>query len=133
MIRNQVKAIQKISNSEGFTLIEVLIAMTIFSVGILAVAVMQINSINGNASARKVTEASTVASNCLEQLMTLPYTDSDLSTDSHQQTIGRFTLDWVVTDNTAVDNTKTVNVIVGWNDHGTNRNVSMHQIIANID
>jgi type IV pilus assembly protein PilV len=37
---------------EGFTLLEVLVAVTIFAIGILAVASMQLTSIQGNAFAQ---------------------------------------------------------------------------------
>jgi prepilin-type N-terminal cleavage/methylation domain-containing protein len=44
-----------LDDSLGFTLIEVLIAMTIFAVGILGVAAMQLTSVRGNTSAGNVT------------------------------------------------------------------------------
>ena len=59
----------------GFTLIEVLIGMAIFAIGILAVTTMQIRSINQNASARIQTEATTLAADWMEQLLALPYDD----------------------------------------------------------
>ena len=39
----------------GYTIMEVLIALAIFAIGILGVATMQISSTNGTASARKHT------------------------------------------------------------------------------
>ena len=59
--------------SAGFTLIEVLIAMVIFSIGILAVAKMQIAAINSNANARKLTEAGVAAQEQIESLMSIPF------------------------------------------------------------
>ena len=56
-------------------MIEVLIAMAIFAVGILAVTTMQIRSINQNASARLQTEATNLAADWMEQLLALPYDD----------------------------------------------------------
>ena len=50
------EAIRKKSDSRGFTLIEVLMAMAIFSIGILAVGTMQIHSANSNTGARIHTE-----------------------------------------------------------------------------
>ena len=44
-------------NQEGFTLIEILIAVTIFAIGMLAVGSMQVSGIRGNATAQGITGA----------------------------------------------------------------------------
>ena len=64
---------------KGFTLIEVLIALTIFSIGVLAVAAMQMTTIRGIASARRITEATSLAENQIENLIQLPYDHADLN------------------------------------------------------
>ncbi|MDA3834880.1 MAG: prepilin-type N-terminal cleavage/methylation domain-containing protein [Spirochaetales bacterium] len=71
-----------INNSKGFTLMEVLIALAIFAIGILGVAKMQLSGISGNASSRGVTEAATIGQQQLEILMSLPY-DDDLLVDTN--------------------------------------------------
>ena len=38
---------------DGFTLIEVMIAVAVFAIGILSLSVMQTSAINGNASANR--------------------------------------------------------------------------------
>ncbi len=65
-------------NNNGFSLLEVLIAIFIFAVGILAVGNMQITSIQGNSFANSLTEASTVAQNKIEELMNVSYSDTAL-------------------------------------------------------
>jgi len=67
-----------IKNSLGFTLIESLIAMLVLSIGILALNTMQISSIKGNATASKLTIADTVATDCYEHILNLPYTHTAL-------------------------------------------------------
>ena len=62
-------------NQYGFTLIEVMIAMVVFSVGLLGVATMQINAIGGNSFASGLTEAATIAQDKMEELMALDYDD----------------------------------------------------------
>ncbi len=62
---------KKSLNSEGFTLLEVLIALAIFSIGILGVAKLQIASTSGNASSRGWTEAASYGQLQLEELMAL--------------------------------------------------------------
>jgi type IV pilus modification protein PilV len=79
---------------QGFTLIEVLIAMAIFAIGILAVGSMQISAINTNALARNSTTVVTMAKDRAEQLMALPYNDdifTDLTVGEHSVAAGSFT------------------------------------------
>ena len=54
--RQGAETVREEKGHHGFTLIEVLIAMAIFSIGILAVGAMQISSTNSNAGARIQTE-----------------------------------------------------------------------------
>jgi type IV pilus assembly protein PilV len=120
-------------NDHGFSLIEVLIAMAIFSIGILGVATMQISSVKGNAGARRVTDIATWGSDKIEELMSLPYgaallsagihslgTDLTMTTDGIDNNYdgeideagetGPLTISWIVTDNTPVNNAKTLSV-----------------------
>ncbi len=82
----------------GFTLIEVLIAMAIFSIGILGVGTMQLRSSTGNTSARIRTEASTWAQDRVETLMLLPYNDVLLTPGAHNLNEGLYTVNWTVWD-----------------------------------
>jgi type IV pilus assembly protein PilV len=84
--------------ARGFTLIEVLIAMAIFSIGILGVGTMQIRSTEGNTSARIRTEASVWAQDRVETLMLLSYSDALLSTGAHNLNEGLYTVNWTVWD-----------------------------------
>ncbi len=62
----------------GFTLIEVLIALVIFAIGMLAVAKMQGESIRGNTFSDLMTVAKTLAEAKMEQLMSVAPTHPDL-------------------------------------------------------
>lgn len=67
--------IQKTAGTEnGFTLIEVLMAMAVFSIGFLALASMQITATNGNARARSLMDAVSVLEDHMEYLKNLPNT-----------------------------------------------------------
>ena len=64
--------------NQGFTLIEILIALAIFAVGFLALSSMQITAINTNANSRNSTTVINIAKDRAEELMALPYTDANL-------------------------------------------------------
>jgi type IV pilus assembly protein PilV len=86
-------------DDRGFTFVEVLIVIGIFSIGILAVASMQVTTIHANSSARMSGEATVLAANQIEELMASDYnTDEDLNPGSHTRVEGAYTIDWVVTD-----------------------------------
>jgi prepilin-type N-terminal cleavage/methylation domain-containing protein len=59
-----------IKDERGFTLIEVLVALAIFSIGILGVGLMQINATGGNKNAQSVTYSSGWALGQIEWLLT---------------------------------------------------------------
>jgi len=112
------------AGEKGFTLIEVMIAMGVFAIGILAVASMQITASQGNRSARLQTEAVTRCSERMEDLLGNGY--SALSSGS--ATEGAINLSWTVSDDTPVIDTRTVTVTASWNDRGTRSTNSSHII-----
>jgi len=67
------------SRDEGFTLIEVLIALVILTVGLLAVGTMQISAIRGNFMGGNTSTALSLASEKMEELLNTAYNHADLS------------------------------------------------------
>ncbi|HYQ60057.1 MAG TPA: prepilin-type N-terminal cleavage/methylation domain-containing protein [Desulfatiglandales bacterium] len=116
----------------GFTLVELLIAVSILSAGLLALGSMQVSAISGSAYSANVTEGSTLAADRLEKLLALPYTHADLSSGAHEDPhppTGR-TVRWNIVDNAPLVNTKTITLTVQWMDHAAQKSVSMQRIIA---
>lgn len=104
-------------NEAGFTLIEVMIAMAIFAIGILAVGSMQLRSVKSDSSSRWYTEAGTIASNQVETLLLRNYTDVSLAAGNYGPFTGlgpggKYSLSYQVVQNTS--NTKTVTISVTW-------------------
>jgi type IV pilus assembly protein PilV len=115
------KALKK---QDGFTLIEVLVALTIFAVGLLAIAAMQTSAIRMNSTGNRITEISTVSIDRLENLMSLPYSDpwleqagnspgNDSAGNPHLiVTTDGYTVRWDIADNILTTNTKTITLTV---------------------
>ena len=121
------------SNEHGFTLIEVLIAMAIFSIGILGVAAMQTTAAGGNSSARRVTNIANVAADHVERLISLPYNHASLNNGSRTGPGATdYSVTWTVTDDTPVTGTKTLRVTVQALAIDTAKTVTIQQIKADI-
>lgn len=82
---------------DGFTLIEILIALTVFAIAILGISAMQTSSIRGNMQARVISEEVMAAVSCVEKLRMVSYGDTELSAGSHTD-VDDDKATWVVTD-----------------------------------
>ncbi len=146
--------LSKGKNQSGFTLVEVLIALVLFSIGILAVNAMQITSIGGNTKARRYTEAVNYASSQMEALLALEYGDSLLIDDDdngvggldvksgadgtlpddeqpeHYNIVWNIADDFPQTSTTANDSVKTIRVTVSWQEGIGTKSVSLTNIKA---
>lgn len=73
---------------EGFSLIEVLVALTILAVGLLSLAILQVTAIKGNAGASKSTIATDLAQAQLELFRRTAWTAIDNSTNTTFTSLG---------------------------------------------
>lgn len=98
--RRAAAACPRLKSRSGLTLLEVLVAIGLLAFGILAVGSMQVVSIQQNANANRVTEASVLARDRLESLMALVYTDANLTEntyDDNDPPTG-YTISWEICD-----------------------------------
>ena len=130
---------EKEKNVEGFTLLEIIIAIAIFTVGILAVASMQISAINGNESASSLTGATTWGQDKIEELLALPYANVTTGGPINQ---GIYTISWTATNcptaipaagncpaaNCPAANAKLIIVTVTWQERGANKSLCFTNI-----
>lgn len=124
---------KKLKSSAGFTLLEVMVAICIFSIGLLAVGSMQVSGTQGTASARRHTAAVVWASDQIEKIISLPYDHADLADGSHAGvTKDLYNISWDVSEDELIDNTKAIVVTVSWNDFGISKNFSFTYYKANI-
>lgn len=154
-------------NDSGFTLIEVIIAIVILTIGILSVNAMQISSIQGNSSANLLTESSGWAQDRVEQIVGMKYddlvdvngngtnkdnnrdglddsgNDFGLNDDTEASadgppvggppaTEGHYTIVWNVAQDVPLPHTKTIRIIVSYNNRGILKSVPLTYIKADI-
>jgi type IV pilus assembly protein PilV len=62
-----------IKSEEGFTLIETMIALVVLSIGLIALAGLQISAIRGNTLSKRMTTAVSIANARVEQIKNMPY------------------------------------------------------------
>jgi type IV pilus modification protein PilV len=128
----------RLSEPQGFTLIEVMIAMVIFLIGFLAVGSMQISAVNSNASSRIRTEASVIAAQHAERILALPFADIDASVAGYPIVQGPYTINPPTiisrTDKTELTatNNRVVSITVEWDRRGRPGNVTYSLMAVNM-
>jgi type IV pilus assembly protein PilV len=114
-------------SQQGFTLIEVMIGLFVFSVGILAVAGMQVCSLHCTSKASRGTLDAVAVATQLEQILSLPFEDAGLvdTDDGHypeHPDHGPFriestssSIEWEVDDDFSAKGLKRISITVRWN------------------
>jgi type IV pilus assembly protein PilV len=103
-----------LKKQDGFTLIEVLIALTIFAVGLLAIAAMQTSAIRMNSTGNRLTELSAVSIARFEDLMSRSYaTDPLLAVGTYTDTTpDGYNVTWTVTNGPTATKTRNIRLTV---------------------
>lgn len=122
--------------NDGFSLIEVIVAMVVLSVATLSLANLQIIAIRINSSANKLTQGVTLAEDKIEEYMALPFNDPNLNDTgdfipcNDPITPQGYNVQCRV--NTNVDGTKTVDINVAWSNIGNQKSFSLSFIKSNL-
>jgi type IV pilus assembly protein PilV len=108
-----------------------MITLVILSIGILALAGMQVSAIKGNNFSKRMTAAVSLAEQTIELLKNTPY-DNILSQSATQVTQSslNFTREVTVNNNTPMNNTLTVTVTIRWTDGSKVHTVPVSTIIS---
>ena len=117
-------------NSKGRTMIEVLIAMAIFAIGILAVGSMVLSTTRNNTAGNIITIATMLAREKIEYLKTLPIQQmqTQCSEDLEAEHLGK-TFKCACDVSASFSNTtKIIQVTVSWNRRGQNREVVLRTL-----
>ena len=125
------KRLQRNSANQGFTIIEVLVAMGIFTVAILGVAISATSVIKANQVSYSTTIAINLAQDKLEDLKANPTSlasgsESPILDDSGEA----FARSWTVTANSPVTGVTKIDVTVTWTDY-TAHTITLSSVVGN--
>jgi prepilin-type N-terminal cleavage/methylation domain-containing protein len=117
--------------SKGFSMVEVLIALLILAISLLALAGLMMTTTRNSSFGGHMTEASTFAQDKLEQLRVSPWAGIITGTDTITTAIPGvpgtgivYTRNWAVTPN-ADGNQRWVSITINWTDPTKNSNHSI--------
>jgi len=143
--RDKPLKIKVIDNEAGFTLIEVMAAVSILAIGLLGLSMMQVAGIKTNALGYSSTQAHHLAEKHMEMIIHSDYHAQGISdiannngsldtltnvdhfnTDAlgNDMDLGKYNLIINVADNTPVSDTKTIIVMVTWDNDRKVRKLS---------
>ncbi len=132
---------KKNNNRSGFSLIELLIALSILTIGLLGVIPLSIATIRLNNLQNQMNNAKYLAETHSEMLRSISFDSPDLQhirSDSLGDTLNfdhrdvrtldnvDYTIFWNIQDN--VDGTKTVRTIIRWNFRGVTREYQVEMV-----
>ena len=123
-----------LKSQDGIGLIEILIAIVLFGIGVsLALRTLPDSNV-AMTRGRNLTTATNFAQEKVEQLMSIPFSNADLVSGSHddpENPIDRnFTRSWTVADDSPVAGMKTVAVTVSFNTGSSDSTVTVTTFIT---
>jgi prepilin-type N-terminal cleavage/methylation domain-containing protein len=114
--------------SRGFSLVEVLIALCILSIALLALAGLMVTTTRNNSFGSNMTEAATFAQDKVEELKISSWANVVSGADTRPGATGiNYARTWTVTDNPN-GTQRWVNITVNWNDLA-NHSISFLSVI----
>lgn len=129
---------------KGFSMLEVLIAICVLSIGIMGLATLQSRGIRGNDLGNRTSQAIALAQDQMEQWINSssgtnyplsapspnPFPDANNPIDATGSAGGIFSRQWQLQNNTPVNASQTITVTVTWNDIIGQHTVSVNGVIS---
>ena len=122
----------KLTRSKGFSLIEVMIALVILAVALLALAGLMITTTKNTSFGGHMTEAATFAQDKLEQLRASPWVSIIAGADTQVGATGiSYARSWTVAANPTGDQ-RWVTITMNWTDptKKTNHSISLRSVVS---
>ncbi len=114
----------------GFSLIEIMVAVVVFSIGVLGLAALFPLAIKNVNQGAMLTRATQHAQSKMEDLMDAGIGELDSGADTLS---GRFFRTWQVASDSLTSGLATVRVSVAWMGSGSERRVNLSSTMADLD
>jgi prepilin-type N-terminal cleavage/methylation domain-containing protein len=124
-----VKFLKSLKYSDGFTLIEVMVALVILSFSLLALAGLMVTTTKNNSYGSHMTEAATYAQDKLEEFRAIRWEDipEGAGNDQRSGSTGiQYARNWGVTTNGGL---KTITISINWHDQ-TNHSINLTSVLS---
>jgi type IV pilus assembly protein PilV len=127
-------------NDQGFTMLELLIAIAILAIGLLGLATLQSTSIQGNRDSKELTTAVFLAEKKMEEMKSAAFNAAPLnigsSTDINNPmngsgaTGGIYYRSWNVQRYLSSNNMKQITVSVSWTISGKSHSIAFDTVVS---
>lgn len=118
------------AGDSGFSLIEIMVAMTFLGIGLLAIAQLIPLGMVGITGARHRTDAVQNAQRVMDQLRTEDYPSAALTAGTYTETDGRYSIQWTITDDNPIPRMKRVDLFTTWGDSASADTVRLSTYIT---
>lgn len=99
-------------DARGFTMMEILVALIVIGIGVFSMTAMIPAGTRSNAKSGEQTRGSELASITMEKLLTTPYTETDLTSGSHDDAAnpypGGYYVSWTIEDDQPIAKCKRI-------------------------
>jgi len=122
-----------LKNDRGFSLVEVLVAMTILAIGLLALAGLQVTAMRGNLHGGTISQATALAEEQVELIRTMDYAEVLAIDPSPESPINNIYIRATSVDDlpTPIPDLKRVTVTVSWTLGNQTHQVQLRTIVSN--
>ena len=100
--------------NRGFSLIELLIAMSVLGIGLLSTAQMVPLAMAGVTQAGLRSRSVQFAQERLDDLKASDFDSAALTAGDYQEVVDNITLDWTITDSEPLPNSKRIDLTASW-------------------
>lgn len=123
-----------LNSQKGAGLVEILIAILIFALGISLAMRMLPDSNVATTRGRNITKATNIAQEKVEELMSIAFSDADLTAgthvDPHNPIDAHFTRSWSVVDDAPIQGMKQVDVTVSFQTANMDSTVTLSTLLT---